>query len=420
MTRGRGRGGARSWGGVSVSFDLGSTRIAELARRIADADSAELDSLDEYIRTAPQPGYFEYAQFATRMVGAALRDSGGSLPPTHRSKTTFASLAIDYARRSYVGGAIDDDTRAIRRLVESFDEQEIGRRAESRLCFGVPEVRQRILAAAKWAACGLPLVVLGHKYAAALMATSIADDCFEVIEPPFPSFVIDVPDGLLAFDGSDECPGDQPVGFIVVTRFRVDHEAYRLAGVIPGPAEWKGYYCASSSVSTLDLHRCDDWPNVLREDTKAHDDRHDLEKWIWHDLSSKDDRCHVLIQRLIAGVCLAMSDPNVVTGRPTGHRSAKRSERGEKRGDASAARFDVFRIGSPIKIDCRSEVSDYLSGRRRTTPTVRSLVRGHWKRQHHGERNSRVKVIWVQPYWKGPLSAPITLRPHVLAGAVPS
>ena len=54
------------------------------------------------------------------------------------------------------------------------------------------------------------------------------------------------------------------------------------------------------------------------------------------------------------------------------------------------------------------------SGARRSAPSVQTLVRGHWKHQPHGKGRSERKYIFVEPYWRGPEDAPITVRPHAL------
>jgi hypothetical protein len=41
---------------------------------------------------------------------------------------------------------------------------------------------------------------------------------------------------------------------------------------------------------------------------------------------------------------------------------------------------------------------------------VRSLTSGHWKRQACGEKGKERKLIWIEPYWRGPEAAPITRK----------
>ena len=46
---------------------------------------------------------------------------------------------------------------------------------------------------------------------------------------------------------------------------------------------------------------------------------------------------------------------------------------------------------------------------------VRTKVTGHWKMQAHGPKLSERKLIWIEPYWKGPDHAPET-NPTRVAG----
>jgi hypothetical protein len=45
------------------------------------------------------------------------------------------------------------------------------------------------------------------------------------------------------------------------------------------------------------------------------------------------------------------------------------------------------------------------------TQSVRTLVRGHWRRQPYGPENSLTKVIWIRPFWRGPEDAPVSIHP---------
>ena len=53
--------------------------------------------------------------------------------------------------------------------------------------------------------------------------------------------------------------------------------------------------------------------------------------------------------------------------------------------------------------DVKLEVLDGGSG---APLTVRVRVQGHWKRQAFGPKKSERKIIWIEPYWRGPDDAP--------------
>ena len=76
--------------------------------------------------------------------------------------------------------------------------------------------------------------------------------------------------------------------------------------------------------------------------------------------------------------------------------------------------FRVFRAGHPVKIDCRTELKDYLEGKRRNPLAVQFFVRGHWRNQACGPRHKDRRFVWIEPFWKGPEDALINLREHHL------
>jgi hypothetical protein len=46
--------------------------------------------------------------------------------------------------------------------------------------------------------------------------------------------------------------------------------------------------------------------------------------------------------------------------------------------------------------------------------TVQVRVQGHWKHQPHGPGNKQRKLLWIQPYWRGPEDGPVRNTPHRL------
>lgn len=75
--------------------------------------------------------------------------------------------------------------------------------------------------------------------------------------------------------------------------------------------------------------------------------------------------------------------------------------------------------GRPIKVSLRDMVRAQASGAtRQSAPAMfQSCVRGHYKRQVIGVGRSGRKVIWVEPYWRGPEGAPMLVRPYEFTGS---
>jgi hypothetical protein len=63
--------------------------------------------------------------------------------------------------------------------------------------------------------------------------------------------------------------------------------------------------------------------------------------------------------------------------------------------------------------------ADYFFGRRprsRRPLGVRTAVRGHWRLQACGPQFSQHKIIWIQPTWRGPADAPISIHATEIMG----
>lgn len=71
-------------------------------------------------------------------------------------------------------------------------------------------------------------------------------------------------------------------------------------------------------------------------------------------------------------------------------------------------------LGRPIAVNLSAPVRELARGTSRASlPAMfQALVRGHYKRQVIGVGRSGRKVIWVEPYWRGPEAAPVIVRPY--------
>lgn len=237
---------------------------------------------------------------------------------------------------------------------------------------------------AAWAECAFPVIQLGsHKYAAALMATSIPNDI--EIRPPWPSFVIEMPSNLLY----TQDPGtgrDEPLEIIHVVTYG---------------DKWSIY----AHSRTMNLHRTR-W--LVEDMVEDRDPQVITEGSVMDD---RDNRTILLLTRLVLSACLAMSDPTNV--KQVG-KHAKASPPKSARGTPEPPTTRAFRIGKPIELDVRPALQAFLRGERRSSPTVQGVVRGHWRNQAVGAGWSQHRVRWIEPYWKGPEDAAIAIRPHVI------
>jgi hypothetical protein len=238
----------------------------------------------------------------------------------------------------------------------------------------------------RWLGCGLPQITMGHKYAAALLATAVPPEIIPHVVEPWRAFVIQVPNGLIMADNGHGKLTE--VRSVLVVR-------------LDGSAQGKWCYVAITTSAVLLWRFSPDLGDLLREGMNAN--AYDGYSFLL-DFEDVDDRAAALIGRLVVNTCLAMSDPsNFKAPRPSSPKAAAKAKR---RGEPVVA---TYVLGKPIKIDCRAEVQAYARGERKA-PSVQCLVRGHWKRQPHGPGRTQRKLIHVEPYWRGPEDAPINVK----------
>ena len=245
-------------------------------------------------------------------------------------------------------------------------------------------VRQRrgmLQWAVAWHGCGFPRVHLGHKHAAALMATKTKATSIPDAKAPWDTFMVDVPEGMI------EWP---------VRLFRVsdpDAVVERRMASIRGVAVMVN---ASGVVLFTIDNNGDPCSTIVADSVGALGDFED------------DKPPLVLCARLVLGVCMEMTSTTYKGGslRP---QPVKRDPR------TGEPRTWTFQLTRDVKVDCRDAVRAYSQGRTHASPSVQCLVRGHWKQQACGKGGSERKNIFVEPYWRGPEDAHIALRKHAVS-----
>ncbi len=259
--------------------------------------------------------------------------------------------------------------------------------------------------AAQWAHYGYPTLLAGHKFAAALMATKAHVDSMEDIHLPWLAFRCIVPDGLLHLDG-------EPIDRIMISR-RVarstDGTPFKDDGAPDTPTQllWAMELYQNGGKGSR-LHFYDTSLHGLLTEASEHAITADSEGSSPLDQDTRDmtERVHVLAQRYVLGLLITVQQHPKFGGaaeRPVPPTS-------KRRGGPPTHR--TFVLGHPIDVDCRPGIRSYLEGARRSPPSVQTLVIGHWKMQVCGVGRSERKRTWIQPYWRGPVDAPILMRPH--------
>jgi len=250
--------------------------------------------------------------------------------------------------------------------------------------------QRRIFAwAAEWSRLCFPIVQMSHRYAAALMCTSVPPIDDGDIRPPWSQFLVKVPSGLLSIP--------DPSG----VQLSVDHLACtHHAG------HWSIYAFTAETLLAMP------WRSTqFLRDAKAADLDNPTAVFSDHQeaLEQQDERVLVCLGRLVLNLCLAFSDPLNVREIGKGHTSRGHALPGGPR----EAPHRIFELGRPVSVDCREYVRSFVTGAR-SRLAVRLLVRGFWRNQPHGVGNTLRRRQWIEPYWKGDVGAPLLVRPHDL------
>lgn len=248
--------------------------------------------------------------------------------------------------------------------------------------------------AALWAHEAYQKIVTSHTYGAALMCTDADEASLGDLKCPWNAFMVVIPDGLLSIDFD----GD-PIRY---GRVLVSQASDGQASMIlydPGQAGIRDGNVLVIKDTSLSKLLSDN--NTLLEDEGS------------VRVGTSFYRALMMAKRLVIGLMMAVlfTDNHKTKSSRHGASSSHRAP-----GQQPDHRMTV--VGEPIKIDCRAKVAEYLANKPRggksKAPSVQVLVRGFYREQVWGPRNSLRRRQWIQPFWRGRLDAPIFTKPKLV------
>jgi hypothetical protein len=120
--------------------------------------------------------------------------------------------------------------------------------------------------------------------------------------------------------------------------------------------------------------------------------------------------CEVAVLNTLVNMATMLCDKS--TMKPVGSSHGSWAKYGKHRAGKEPTRL-VFQVTHDVKHDFRNDLRQYTSGNGHRL-TVQFMVRGHWRNQACGERHSERKQMFIEPYWKGAVDAPVALRSHTI------
>lgn len=260
----------------------------------------------------------------------------------------------------------------------------------------------RHIFALEWINAGCVTLTTGHRFAAALAVNRpIAKDLLCDIKAPATAFRVELPSGLLsndefghAFSQANVYVLENGTGCIILEGSgRPRRTKDRTLAAIP-------MFVSSTPGETLADLLFDREPDsdiwVQDSDVMSQQGPEEIES---------KHRIVLLAKRIVAGLLLAYTH--------TAH--WKQLGRGGHKHEPTRTGpppHRVIFVGKPINLDARTAVAAYIGSGRGAPPSVQTLVRGHHKRQVIGVGRSGRKVVWIEPYWRGPEDAPILTHPY--------
>jgi hypothetical protein len=267
-------------------------------------------------------------------------------------------------------------------------------------------------AIAGWYLDGMQVISLQEEVAAQLAATTIARQVLETVKMPWSSFVVRIPKNLIRykdFDGSiasitdiliSEVPG------MVPPHFKMKCLGTGLSDIWEGSnslADLLDIKVHPPEISTQAHESIVEALNTLEES-----DLPEITPKMLH-LDDIDARGVQLCKNLV-GALLVHFQENHLRLEAQGDFSGFDQEKNRR---FPKPLRHVFEGKMPVKIDVRKGIKEYsMHGGK--SPSVQTMVMGHWKMQPHGPRSTLRKRIYRAPYWKGNPAAKIALRPHTL------
>ena len=251
-----------------------------------------------------------------------------------------------------------------------------------------------------WCGTGLHQIRMGHKMLAALLASSASPSIANCVKPPWPVFHIELPSDFLYLvndvTACREC----------VTGVTVAYEPWHMDianGVTLSPG-WR--YITYTREGGVWTHSGS--TEYIGESAFTKDNAYTP----FEGATSDDTLTYRMLCRLILNTCLAMSDPTNIRSKPAKPRPHYNGPSYKRNGQPDT---QTYVLGREHIIDVREVVRDYLmTGKVGKGLTVQVLVAGHYKLQHYGPNNTQSKVIWIEPYRKGPEDAPVLVSTGVL------
>jgi len=304
------------------------------------------------------------------------------------SDRTLTEIGVQVWENVFKGGGTEADLHAfVAQAAEAWGKNNLEPLARRGLISGIFSFTGH------WAVHAFQRVTTTHTFAAALMCSDADKDALHDIEIQWKAFMVIIPNGCLKTHRADYTR-------ILVSSFEDRATLALLDQSGPGP-DHLIFVQSNNLASLLDVSTVPEYTHTAGADA-----------------SDQTTRAMVMAKRLVAGLLLAIQHRDNFKEKKVAAKSGSRW-----RGEREEPEHRVVMVGRPLTVDCRQKVTEFIRGdeggarrKRGGPPSVQVLVRGFFRRQVVGVGRTGRKVIWIEPFWRGPKGAPIWTRPKKVVG----
>ena len=406
---------------VNKSAVQGDAQIHFLSRHTEDEWSAAVRGYQRAIESGPNT---ERGTYQISLSPAALSPLRRTADPKKYQRPTYGKLGarardevdrLEHYMRTQIGigqgdpvemylraGAVwfecgfreRDDIDAFTAATRLLDEVDAGPANEVLRMSESLNLHQAMFCG-RWFASGAPRVRLSAAQAASLMLTDLPRDFVDAeLHQPWPAFIVDLPENLVPIgDGSDWAKR------VLVHRVRMSNRDCLWWMMVQGNAT--GFSVGRRSL--YDLQNEDELRGEAADDggvvvvlgcLRTQTTRESFARF-------------AAVAKLIAGICYKLQEKPPAPIRAQGGGAIRRRPGGPPQ-------TTEIKLGFPVKVDFSNLVRGHLLGHVKRLAKVQWLVRGHWRNQVCGPQRAMRRMTWIEPFWKGPIDAPILVRDYIV------
>jgi hypothetical protein len=251
-----------------------------------------------------------------------------------------------------------------------------------------------------WARDKFPVLRLTLDQAAAMATTSASDELIGEVQPPWDTFLISVPAGLISIPQVEDMRGcdELDLRWIMVHSRAInkkDVQSLRQMGVPATAGDRRWYWYGFTDVGPC-MYAATNLST--RELLGAH---------VQEDAPARDARNLQLIGQMIVSACFELTQGKVAV-------THKRPKGTNAMAWAKKHKAHEYTLLPDVRVYPGLAAEVHATSLARGPVSVRTIVRRHRKRQPCGKGRMDRKIIVVEPYERGPRGASIGIRQHAI------